>query len=796
MDYPNKKDFLNLPDEESFDYKEFLGKVIAKWYLFLISVFLCLLASVLYIKYSVPEYKITSKLLVEDQKNSGGGALSNNMITDFSSLFDLPSNAQNEIDILKSRSLMEKVVDQMHLNVTLFRKGRFKYDELFDDAPFQVNIIYKTDSVNSNAYNIEVSGNGFIHLLDDKNDIDIKGKFGDTLKLKGYDLIFSEKSNSKISGNFLLTIVSKDSKVEALTKQIDAQLSDKQSTTIDLVFNYSLSKKGEVILQSLMDNYIKTNLEYKVQTADSTVAFINRRLVIVQKELLGVEKDFSGFKQQNDLANVTEQSKALVTSASDYYNQLNAQEIQLTVVNDLEKYVKDPANKTIIPSSLTDQDPVFANGIKNYNDLLLERDKLNLSYKDTNPVVISLDGQIENVKENLIKSFEAYRKGLQTSKNELKNRNGIFNNKIKSVPEKERVFLDYSRQQNLKQELYLYLLQKKEETMISKTSTISSARIIDNAKSDQEPYKPKHSLIYLIGLAAGLIIPISYISIRDNLNVIIISKQDIEKHTQVPVVAEIGNNSEKSHLVVVENSRTIIAEQFRSLRTNLQYVIKQGGPQVIMITSNMSGEGKTFISLNIGSALAISGKRVVFLELDLRKPKLSNALEMDNLNGFTNYIISQQGDIDSFIKPTLHHENLFLMSSGPIPPNPSEILLSEKFPLLIDQLKKEYDFIIIDSAPVGLVSDALIIDKYVDVSLYVVRQKYTFKNSLSNLNDLIKNNKLKHVYLVVNDIETKKGGYYGYGYGSYGYGSYNYGDYGQDVKKSFFENLIDKFKRT
>ncbi len=786
-------DILSIEDSDNFNYKEFLGKIISKWYLLAASVLICLMASLFYIQYATPQYIITSKLLVEDQKNSSGGALSNNMISDFSSLFDLPSNAQNEIDILKSRSLMEKVVQQMNLNVGLYKNGTFRLEELFLNAPFNVKVIYKTDSISPALYNIVINKQS-INIKNSKENININSTFNDTVKLEQYDLVFEKKNSLNASGKYKLSVVSIDNRVETLIKNLDVQLSDKQSTTIDISLNYPVSKKGEVILQSLMDNYLKTNLEYKVETADSTVAFINRRLLIVQKELTDVEKDFSGFKSENNIANVEEQSKALVTSASDYYNQLNTQEIQLVVVNDLEKYISNPANKNIIPSSLTDQDPVFADAVGKYNELLLERDKLNLSYKDTNPIVISLDNQIQNVKENLIKSFEAYKKGLQTSKNELKSRSGSINNQIKNAPEKERVFLDYSRQQNLKQELYLFLLQKKEETMISKTSTISSARIIDNAKSDQEPFKPKHSLIYLIGLITGLMIPLVYLSLKDTLSIKIVSKQDIEKLTQVPTVAEIGNNNEKTNIVVFENSRSIISEQFRSLRTNLQYLIKQGEPQVIMITSNVSGEGKTFISLNLGSSLAISGKKVVMLELDLRKPKLSTALDMDNFNGFTNFIVSEKKEISEFIKTTVQDPNLYLISSGPTPPNPSEILLSEKLPDLIEQLKKTFDFIIIDSAPVGLVSDALTIGKFSDLSLYVVRQNYSLKHGLVYLNDLIKNNKLRRSYLVVNDISASSGGYYGYSSYGYGYG-YGYGDYGQEVKKSFFSKVAGIFKK-
>ncbi|TWJ04613.1 capsular exopolysaccharide synthesis family protein [Mucilaginibacter frigoritolerans] len=785
----NYKDFT---EEESFDYKELLGKIISSWYIFVFSIAICVSLSILYLRYATPDYKITSKLLVQDEKSSPSGGPSNAMMTDFSSLFDLPSNAQNEIDIIKSRSLMEKVVEQLKLNLTIFRKGRFKSDELFYDSPFEVSLSSKTDSISSALYEIKIAENGVINVLSSQNDININTKFDDSVKLKEYSLIF-KKILPKVAGTYLLSIIPKDNEVEALSKSLDVQLSDKQSTTIDIAFIYPVAKKGEVILQSLMNNYIQSNLENKVQTADSTVAFIDRRLIIVQKELSGVEKDFEGFKKENNLANIEEQSKALVTGANDYFNQLNVIEIQLSVINDLEKYVTNPANKNIIPSSLTDQDPVFADAIGKYNDLLIERSKMELSYKEDNPLVKSLDNQISEVKSNLIKSFEAYKKGLSISKKELVTRNSLFTNQIKSAPGKERVFLDYSRQQTLKQELYLYLLQKREETMLTKTSTISSTRIIDNAKSDRLPIKPNRSLIHLIGLALGILLPFIFLYFKSALTIRIFSKQDIEKHTQIPIVAEIGNNIENKNLVVVENSRSVISEQFRSLRTNLQYLIKQNDPQIIMLTSSMSGEGKTFISLNLGSTLAITGKKVLFMELDLRKPKLTSSLGLENLNGFTNCVVSENNDLDSYIRPLTFSENCFLMSSGPIPPNPAEILLNEKVPLIFAELKKKFDFIIIDSPPVGLVADSLLLEDYVNLSLYVVRQAYTFKSQLDILNKLVAEKKLKHAYLVVNDIATQKVGYYGYGYG-YGHG-YGYGDYIEGAKPTFFERINSWFKK-
>jgi capsular exopolysaccharide synthesis family protein len=295
---------------------------------------------------------------------------------------------------------------------------------------------------------------------------------------------------------------------------------------------------------------------------------------------------------------------------------------------------------------------------------------------------------------------------------------------------------------------------------------------LDSAESDEKPFAPKQSLIYLIGLLAGIFLPVTGLSIKEMLNIKINSKSDIEKHTSVPLLGEISRNENKSKLLIYNDFRSIISEEIRAVRTNLKYVTEKGKSNVILFTSSMSGEGKSFISLNLGNSIAMSGKKVVLLELDLRKPRLLKNIGVDNDYGFTNYVISNEEDgIDNLIKPSTFNENFFFISSGPIPPNPTELLMNDRLKVLIDDLRTKFDYVIIDSAPVGLVSDALIIEEFVDITCYVVRQNYTYKSQLGIVNDLHKSKKAKHLYLIVNDIELKKNSItgYGHGYGHYGY---------------------------
>jgi tyrosine-protein kinase Etk/Wzc len=789
--------------ESSFNIKQYIQKVIYNWYLFAVCLLVCMFIAFAYYKTSPQSYKISGKILVRDNKgpsSSTKGLLSG----DISDLLGTTNSADNEIEILTSRFLMEKVVKTKNLNITISFRGSIKTEELDDkDVPFSVQLLNQKDSLVSKTFLIDKVTEKTFRLTDKDNSVIIDGMSGRPIKFEQYDLLITRRPEYPVvtSPAYLVNIQSIDSRVEDLMKSLTVELTNKQSTTVQLTLNYSVPGKGEKILQSLMDLYLKADLEDKVRIADSTLSFIDERLVGVTSDLSGIEKQIEGFKKQNKLADITEQGKALIDNSSEYYKKLNDIELQSALINDISKYLKNPSNHRIIPSSLSVSDPVFLEAIKSYNVLLIDRDKETLSYTESNPVIKNLDMQIENTRLNLLKSFDVYKSGLNLSKQELVGKNGAIDRQISNVPGQERVYLDYSRQQEVKQQLYVYLLEKREETAISKTSTFSTSEIIDPAKGASEPFAPKKNVIYLIGLVLGLVLPLTYLSLRDMLNIRIQTKTDITSTTKTPIIGEISHSEDVNNLVVLSTSRSAISEQFRSLRTNLQYLVNSNKPSVILLTSSTSGEGKSFVSLNLGNTLAIAGKKVIFLELDLRKPKLSANMGMDNSNGFTNYIISDHMQLSDIIKPVPFHENTFLISSGPVPPNPAEILLNDKFGLMIAELKNKFDYIIIDTAPVGLVSDALIIENFVDLSIYLVRQKYTLKNSITNFNELVDGQKLRNPYIVVNDIVANRGGYYGYGYGGYGYGygygGYGgYGTYGMEGKKSFFARMMEKFKKS
>ena len=767
-----KLDFTYKKEEGPSDVRGLIAICLSYWYVFALSIVICLAAAFIYIQYYPNEWSIVSKVIVEDDQGTPEKALTNGLNADLASLFDVKSNADNEVKILKSTSLLNRVVDKLDLNVHVYDNTGFQSFELYEQTPFTVEVAYNQKAIKLIKYKVKILNNNSFELASSKEDLDITGVFGKPLKLRQYTVTLNKTSKFKAEGDYLLKIQSIKQAENDLAESLNVGLDDKQATVINLQLSHANPTQGEVILQTLMQMYLQSNLSNKIRKADSTMKFIDARLLVVGGELNKVEKNLEQYKVENKISDINAQSKALVEGANQYQSKLNDNSVQLAVVNDLYKYVSDANNPQVVPSSLITKDVAFGSAINAYNEMLLHREQLRLNLADNSTIVQNLNQQVELARKSLMASIKSYRNSLQVSQSTFSRQNSSIQGKISEAPVKERIYLDYSRQQSLKQDLYLFLLQKREETAISQTATISSVRILDNAESDEKPYAPKQSLIYLIGLFAGIFLPAAGLSVKEMLNIKINSKSDIEKHTSVPLLGEISRNVNKNKLLIYNDFRSIISEEIRAVRTNLKYVTEKGKSNVILFTSSMSGEGKSFISLNLGNSIAMSGKKVVLLELDLRKPRLLKNIGVENDYGFTNYVISHEEDgIDNLIRPSTFNENFFFISSGPIPPNPTELLMNDRLKILIDDLRTKFDYVIIDSAPVGLVSDALIIEEFVDITCYVVRQNYTYKSQLGIVNDLHKSKKAKHLYLIVNDIELKRNSItgYGHGYGHYGY---------------------------
>ncbi|MCX2574010.1 GumC family protein [Pedobacter sandarakinus] len=769
-------------DEESINLKEIINKLVDKWPWFVSSVLLCLLTAFLYGRYTPPTYQINAKILVnDDEKGSALGGKS--ALMDLGGLLGSKNSVDNEAEILKTRFLMEQVVREMQLNIVYSREVGFVKRELYT-PPFKLNVIKGIDTILTTTFKIrKISGNR-LKITSEKFEKTVL--IGQAFNANGVGMVQIEATKIGLIDDkeYLVSITSIDSRVAALMKQLSVAVSNKQVSVIDLGLSYPLPNKGEDILNTLIAKYTAANLGDKNAIADSTYKFIKERLNVIASELGDVENRVESFKQQNKLADMSEQGKLLVQNSGEYTSELAKAEIQVKVLNDLEKYLKDNnANNRVFPSSLVPQDLVFSNLMSQYNALLIEREKQLLSVTEESPFIQNIDKQIVGLKSDILSNVESAKNTYITTRNKLRSQLSLIENEVSDVPQIEKNYLKLARNQQIKQELYIFLMQKAEETNISKTSNISVAKTIDPPKAQVIPISPRKNLVYGFGLIAGLMIPLVLIFGNDLLSTSISTKEEITSLTRVPVIGEISHNTSSDNLIVANNGRSAISEQFRALRTNLSFYLKSKEDKVILLTSSMSGEGKSFTAINLGNILALAGKKVLLMELDLRKPGLSAKLGVNNDIGFSNYTISSDMRVSDIIKPLSINKNMFIISSGPLPPNPAETLMSEKTPSLIQDLKAKFDYIIMDAPPVGIITDAQLLSAYADVTIYLVRQKVTQKNQLAIVEDLYKNNKMKNIGIVVNDIVSK---YYGYGYG--------YGSYGEDRKDSIFDKFRAKFK--
>lgn len=753
--------------EQHTGLTQFFREIKKNWYLFGLSAGVFLFLAWLYVKYTPKQYQITSTLLLQEQQTSRGNSSSG----DFgdlgsSSLLGIKDNVENEAAILKSRHLAMQVVRNLQLHMKVFSGTGLRAREIYQEAPFEARIsgYSRGDSVKKCIYEVYAVNDSTYRLVCEEEGIDREVRFGKPVPLTQYDFVLDKKPEEVMGGGtYSVEVISEDAAASQLLSSYNVEFPDKNMTAVNMTLHYGHPEKGELILQALMNQYLLNHMHDKIRRADSTLVFIDDRLAGVADQLNEVEQEMEKYKSTNSITDIANQSRVLVDNATQYNNRLQEQETRLSVINELEQYLKNPDNPRVIPGSLTIQDASFNSSLSRYNELLLELERKSLSYTDSNPVIQNLNQQIQSVRSTLLSNIEAYKKEMELNTRELGIQNNTLIGQIQEVPEKERIYQDYARQRDLKQQLYVYLLHKREEAAIARNANLPVSRIVDDAKSSRSPVKPRKPVIYFMAFVLGMLLPLTYVNSKDLLYSKIKSESDIEKYAEVAIIGKIGHNRDAGKLVIDRSSRSLISEGFRSLRTNLQYALDFNQTNVIMVTSSMVGEGKTFLIWNLGSALALAGKKVVFMELDLRKPKLSKLMGIDNeFRGYSDYVTGN-ADINSIVKPCLFNENCYIVTSGPVMDNASELLLSPKLEHLIRELKTQFDYVVIDTPPVGLVSDALIIERFADMTIYVCRHNYTNKSQIEIANDLSRNAKIKNLHLVINDVNMKSD--YGYAYG-------------------------------
>ena len=571
-----------------------------------------------------------------------------------------------------------------------------------------------------------------------------------------------------------------------------APTSKTTSVAVISLKNSSL-QRGQDFINQLLEMYNRNTNNDKNEIAQKTAEFIDERIGIISKELGSTEANLESFKRDAGITDLTSEAQIALAGNAEYEKKSVENRTQISLVNDLRKYLRGNEYE-VLPSNIGLQDAALIGAIERYNEMLIERKRLLRTSTENNPTIVNLDTSIRAMKANVQATLEGTLQGLMITKESLDREASRYSRRISNAPGQERAYVSIARQQEIKAGLYLMLLQKREENAIALAATANNAKIIDEAIADDIPVSPKRPMIYLIALILGIGIPVGIIYLIDLTKFKIEGRADVEKLTSVPVVGDIPLTDEKNDkngsIAVFENKNNLMSETFRNIRTNLQFML-DNDQKVILVTSTVSGEGKSFVSSNLAISLSLLGKKVVIVGLDIRKPGLNKVFQLSNKErGITQYLSNPETDLMELVQPSDVNKNLFILPGGTVPPNPTELLARNGLDRAIETLKKNFDYVILDTAPIGMVTDTLLIGRVADLSVYVCRADYTHKAEYTLINELSFEKKLPNLCTVINGVDLKKrkyGYYYGYGkYGKhYGYGKrYGYGyGYGQDTKR-------------
>ncbi|MGV6946782.1 GumC family protein [Sphingobacterium kyonggiense] len=791
MDSYSKEDYSsNFASNDSLLQK--VEVYLLKWHWFLISIFFFLTLGFLYYRYSEKNYFSQATILLEDEKKSSG---------DLSGLGDLglgkgvfgssAAFVNDQTLILQSRRIMRKVVEDLDLRLQYYQKGRFKSKEISaNESPLRIELHNKDIDPNSvPAYSFSISyQNGRVVFSDEKS---IEKVYG-----------LNEKIPTEIGAISVLLMdpdleeIDLDLKYfhpEFIVDYYRSLLSVEPNKDISFALNLSIVypslEKGKDILNSVIDQYNKDVSSDKTQVTRSSIAFINSRLDLISKSLKDVDLKLAGVKSNQGSYDLEKESNMNLNLSSENEIKLIESEMQLSIIEMLLPMISEEGF-SLLPSNLGFQDQAIQMQIQKYNELILERDDLLKSAKQDNPVVMEIIKRITNLKNNLHLSLQNYQKIQQSKVNQYQQSKEIYRSKLNKLPNQETVFKDVLRDQSTIEKLYMYLLQKREENEIKAAATPAIFKLVDEAYGYTRAVSPKPLYVLIASLVLGLGIPFALIYIIDLLDNKVRDQEDLAKYTQVPIIGEIPLADSK---IVQENDRSSLAEAVRILRTNINYMLvgKDRECPVVYVTSTTSGEGKSFLSVNLAKLVEASGKKTLIIGADIRSPKIMNYLELSYLTrtkkGITQYLADPTLSVSDIIISKPDPYQFDIIYSGQIAPNPAELLMNRRFKQIITYARAHYDFVIIDTAPAGLVADTLLISQYADLTLYIVRSKHLDKRMLTVGNGLYESGKLKNMAYLVNAVDFERK--YGYGYG-YGYGYVDKSSRGKIAKLKELGNKI------
>lgn len=711
-----------------------------RWYWFLISPLLSLLLGLTFLRYQTPHYTITASLLVRD--DSRGSDFHETALLEELGLPNATSSVENEIEILKSRTLLSQVISDLHLTTQYLASGHLKTTELYEKTPYKIRFL-KQRSTKPATYLINnKAGNSF--TLQTPVSI-YKGTFGHPLELPhGTAIIDTTRFKPAVDYQYSFKISANETVLDHYGSVLSIQAPNKTTSLVNLSVQDVLPRKGEAILKQLISGYQKASIDEKNKVADNTIAFINTNLTHISSELVRVETGIEHFRKQHRVIDMAEDSREALQKSTANTSDEKELAVHLKIVQLLETHLHEkPA--TAIPSALCPQEPNFAALAAKYNEMQLARVKALASLAQGHPEVRSLDNQLLALKNSLFDAIQYQKHELALSIAAMREYGKAFDTEISRLPGNQRAFLSQSREQGIQQELYLFLLKKRMETAISRSANIANARVIDPPKASLMPVYPNPQLTMLVALLTGILLPAVVLYTGQIFNNKITSKEDILRQCNVTIIGEVSQQGRSARLMKTKN-RNLLREQFRSLRTNIQFITGARRSNVILLTSAMANEGKSFVAMHLTHSLALACKKVLLIDFDLRKPSLAALLNL-RPEGITEHIALGN---EPLIQRSNTEQPFDFLAAGMHYPDAGEMMLSSKIATLIETLKTAYDYVLLDSPPVGLVADALLLGQYADITLYIVRQHFTFIHQLADIQKAREQSELPGLHVMLN----------------------------------------------
>ena len=755
----------NTEQQDEISIIEILFHYLRYWKLFIISIAICLGLAVIYLLYVTPEYRISSKVLINDDKK--GQAV--DMTSAFSDIGIVApkNNLDNEIEILRSKTLMQNVIDSLRLNTTYLKKGKLKDEEIYKGTPVFLSI---ANIMDEGSFIVDMDKDSVLSVRSNEEDFDQKVKMGKELNSPWGILKFIP--NPFKTESFPIKIVLSF----FYTPKIDITSVSKTSSVVELSMITPTPKKGQDILNTLVTQYNKNAIDDKNYVANNTITFIDNRLGSVSGELQSAEKDVENYqKSKGGITDLQAQGQILLTTSSDFNNKITDAQIQLDLLRSIQEYLMNPSNKdATVPANIGITDPTVISLIAKYNDQVLEKKKVTGGMMENHPMYIEYNTQVALIRADLLKGITISESSVQATIKAFQRQDNMNAGRAQELSTQERESRDLFRQQTLKETLFTYLLQKREDTELSLVTATPNAKVIDPALVDRIPVKPKKMIILLAALLVGAIIPVIVIYIRDLFDNKVHTKEDVTKIVSAPflgIIPVMKGNTDPFPVLKVRSSTT---ERFRSVISNLEFIVGSERRKVISVTSFTSGDGKSFFSRNLAMSLATVGKKTLLIDLDLRKSVMVKTLGMSGIEKGSAMFLSDPNIRINEIIDASHtfHKNLDIIPVHLFPPNPAELLSSHRLEQLFQTIGRDYEYIIVDTAPVGLVADAYNINAYSLATIFLLRSDFSLKKSLLEVQELYKEKRLNNLSVVLNAVSDDNI----YGYGHYG----NYGNYKHD----------------